>query len=158
MIVRASLVAAASAVALRVDAQLVTPKTVPVAQGDQFLIFPSDKLGMGGVRIAVADTLADGFINPAKLARLKTGRFYGAPVFYNVSDNAGGARTLPLGSLGTMGPWAGALTIALQQLDTGNDGFGLPERLSDRSSTNEYFSGVVARQVNEGLAFGTSVF
>lgn len=141
------------------QAQVVTPKTVPVAQGDQFLIFPSEKLGMGGVSIAVADTLHDGFINPAKLTRVKSGQFYGAPAFYNVSGNAGGARTLPLGSLGTMGQWSGALTIALQQLDTGNDGFGLPERLSDRSSTNEYISGVVARRLEQsGVSLGASLF
>jgi hypothetical protein len=141
------------------QAQLVTPKTVPVAQGDQFLIFPSDKLGMGGVSIAVADTLYDGFVNPAKLTRVRTAQFYGAPAFYNVSGNAGGARTLPLGSLGTMGPWSGAFTIALQQLDTGNDGFGFPERLSDRSSTNEYISGVLARRLAQsGVSLGASLF
>ncbi|MGQ0640794.1 MAG: hypothetical protein ACT4P6_08520 [Gemmatimonadaceae bacterium] len=140
-------------------AQLVTPKTVPVAQGDQFLIFPSEKLGMGGVRIAVADTLHDGFVNPAKLARVKSGQFYGAPVFYNVSSNAGSARTLPLGSLGTFGPWSAAFTIALQQLDTGNDAFGFPERLSDRSSTNEYIAGAVARRfATPNMSFGASFF
>ncbi len=138
--------------------QLVTPKTVPLAQGDQFMIFPSDKLGMGGVRIAAADTLNDGFINPAKLTRVKQARFYGAPIFYNVSDNAGSARTLPLGSLGMFGPWSGAFTVALQQLDTGNDGFGVPERLSDRSSTNEYISGVLARQVAPSVSLGASLF
>lgn len=141
------------------QAQLVTPKTVPVAQGDQFLIFPSNKLGMGGVSIAVADTLHDGFVNPAKLTRVRTAQFYGAPAFYNVSGNAGGARTLPLGSLGTMGQWSGAFTMALQQLATGNDGFGFPERLSDRSSTNEYVSGVVARRLAQsGVSLGASLF
>ena len=29
-------------------AQLVTPKTLPVAQGDQFMIFPTQRFGMGG--------------------------------------------------------------------------------------------------------------
>jgi hypothetical protein len=142
------------------QAQLVTPKTVPVAQGDQFLIFPSEKLGMGSVRIALADTLHDGFVNPAKLSRVKTARFYGAPVFYNVSSNAGSARTLPLGSLGGFGPWSAAFTIALQQLDTGNDPFGFqPERLSDRSSTNEYVSGVLARRLERSnMSIGASFF
>ncbi|MGQ0538992.1 MAG: hypothetical protein ACT4R6_08620 [Gemmatimonadaceae bacterium] len=141
------------------DAQLVLPKTIPVAQGDQFLVFPADKQGMGGVSIAVADTMLDGFVNPAKLSRVRVGRFYGAPAFYNVSGNAGSGRTLPLGSLGTAGEWSGALTFALQQLDSGDDGFGFPERLSDRSSTNEYLSGAVARRLGRsGVSLGASVF
>lgn len=152
-------VLALAALGASAHAQLVTPKTVPVAQGDQFLIFPSDKLGMGGVKITVADTLYDGFVNPAKLTRVKTSRFYGAPIFYNVSNNSSSGRTLPLGSLGTLGAWSAAFTIALQQLDTGNDGFGFPERLSDRSSTNEYASGVVARRFeSSNVSIGASLF
>src|SRR2546426_5209194 len=50
-------------------AQLISIKTVPIAQGDQFAIFPSNNFGMGGVSIALADTLLDPFVNPAKGAR-----------------------------------------------------------------------------------------
>ena len=38
--------------------QLISLKTVPVAAGDQFLIFPSENLAMGGVSIALDDRLA----------------------------------------------------------------------------------------------------
>ena len=34
------------------SAQLIPIKTVPVASGDQFLLFPSQNLGMGGVGVA----------------------------------------------------------------------------------------------------------
>jgi hypothetical protein len=40
-------------------AQLVTPKTVPVFQGQQFDILPSATSGMAGVSIALDDSLAD---------------------------------------------------------------------------------------------------
>ena len=53
-------------IAVCAPAQLISIKTVPIAQGDQFDIFPSQNAGMGGVSIAVADTLLDPFANPAK--------------------------------------------------------------------------------------------
>ncbi|MBI1967307.1 MAG: hypothetical protein HYS40_04905 [Gemmatimonadetes bacterium] len=99
------------------SAQLISIKTVPVAQGDQFAIFPSHNLGMGGVSIALADTLLDPFVNPAKGARLGVARFFGAPVFYSVSTEAGGGRTLPLGALLRAGSWYGGLSLALQEVD-----------------------------------------
>src|ERR1043165_7835191 len=47
-------------------AQLISIKTVPIAQGDQFDIFPSQHRGMGGVSLALADTLLYPFRNPAQ--------------------------------------------------------------------------------------------
>ena len=52
-------------------AQLISLKTVPIATGNQFRIFPSQNLGMGGVSIAVNDPLLDPFVNPAKGSRIK---------------------------------------------------------------------------------------
>src|SRR5436309_9136784 len=78
-------------------AQLISIKTVPIAQGDQFEIYPSHNLAMGGVSIAVPDTLLDPFRNPAKGARLAAApRFFGSPTFYGFSTAAGGGRTLLL--------------------------------------------------------------
>src|SRR5213079_3737059 len=71
-------------------AQLISIKTVPIAQGDQFEIFPSNNLGMGSVSIALPDTLLDPFLNPAKGARLGAARFFGAPTAYGISQGAGG--------------------------------------------------------------------
>ncbi len=99
------------------SAQLISIKTVPLAQADQFDIFPSHHLGMGGVSIALADTLYDLSVNPAKGARLGGGRFFSSPFLYSVSRAAGAGRTLPLGAVTPMGSWFGGLSLALQQLD-----------------------------------------
>src|SRR5437868_14436825 len=76
-------------------AQLISIKTVPIAQGDQFDIFPSQHQGMGGVSIALADTLLDPFRNPARGARLAVPRLFASPTFYGVSKGTGGGRPLP---------------------------------------------------------------
>jgi hypothetical protein len=98
-------------------AQLIAIKTVPIAQGDQFDIFPSQHRGMGGASIALADTLLDPFRDPARAARLGVPRLLGSPTFYSVSDGAGGGRTLPLTTFGQRGAWYGGLSLAAQEVD-----------------------------------------
>jgi hypothetical protein len=97
--------------------QLIAVKTVPIAQADQFDIFPSRNLGMAGVSIAVDDPLLDPFVNPAKSARLRSSQFFGSPTFYSVSRKSGGGRALPLGALVRSGSWFGGLALALQEVD-----------------------------------------
>jgi len=80
-------------------AQLIPIKTIPIAQGDQFQIFPSNNMGMGGVSIALPDSLGDPFANPATTARLRASRFFSAPTVYSVSGKAGGGRSLPFAML-----------------------------------------------------------
>ncbi len=80
------------------SAQLIPIKTVPVASGDQFLFFPSDNLAMGGVGLALPDTLGDPFGNPATGSRISESVFFGSPTFYGISDRNGSGRTLPLGA------------------------------------------------------------
>src|SRR5574342_576712 len=55
-------------------AQIIPIRSVPLAQGDQLLIFPTANLGMGGVSIALADSLRDPFRNPAMGARVAAAR------------------------------------------------------------------------------------
>jgi len=105
------------AVAGTASAQSIPIQTVPLVPADQFDIFPSLTLAMGGVSIAVPDTLHDPFVNPAKGARLRAARFFSAPTFYSVSHDAGAGRTLPLGIFSTAGTWYGGLALALQQVD-----------------------------------------
>jgi len=108
------------------SAQLISIKTVPIAQGDQFEIFPSQNLAMGGVSIAVPDTLLDPFRNPAKGARLAVApRFFGSPTFYGVSSGAGGGRTLPLAAVTQAGSWYGGLSLALQEVDASRPPVGV---------------------------------
>src|SRR2546425_4898341 len=105
------------------SAQLISIKTVPIAQGDQFDIFPSNNVGMGGVSIALADTLLDPFVNPAKGARLGAARFFSAPTIYGISQGAGGGRTLPLATIASSDVWFGGLALALQQVDASKPPF-----------------------------------
>jgi len=104
-------------VAATAPAQTIPIQTVPLVPADQFDIFPSYTLAMGGVSIALRDTLHDPFVNPAKGARVRAARFFTSPTLYHVSRDAGAGRTLPLGVLGRAGSWFGGLAVALQQVD-----------------------------------------
>jgi len=82
----ASLLLAAGAIR-PAEAQLVTPKTVPVFQNQQFDILPSATAGMAGLSIALDDSLADPFVSPAKATRLRGGSFFSAPFSHTISGN-----------------------------------------------------------------------
>ena len=101
------------------SAQLIQIKTLPIADGDQWRIFPSANAPLADLSIALADSLLDPFVNPAKGSRLPDrGLFFGSPTFYSVSQNAGGGRTLPLGGVFRFGSMFGGFALALQELDT----------------------------------------
>ena len=100
-------------------AQLVPVKTVPLATGSQFQLYPSETRGMGGVTLAVDDTLGDAFVNPATAHRLDGTWAYSAPSHYTITENDGGARTLSVGVLVDRGQWFGGIGGALQQLTPG---------------------------------------
>ena len=145
-------------------AQLISIKTVPVAEGDQFGIYPSEMLGMAGVSIALADTLLDPFVNPATGARVQGARLFGSPTFYTISSDAGGGRTLPLGGFLRSGSWFGAVSLAAQEIEASRRDAGfvlveLPGRaLSERSRYNTYVLGVLGKALPDaGLSLGTSI-
>jgi hypothetical protein len=127
--------------------QLINLRTVPVAAGDQFLIFPSEHLALGGVRIALADPWLDPFVNPAKGSEVTETQVFTAPTFYAIGMNAGSAATLSAGTLVGGRVFGGAL-LALQQIKSGQNFFGPwrtwdlgmlpPDALSERSATNKY--------------------
>ena len=97
--------------------QVISIKTVPLAQGDQFDILPSQTAGMAGVSIAVPDSLIDPFVNPAKGARLGGTRVFGSPTFYGFSEGEGGGRTFPIGAMGRREHWFGGVALAFQEVD-----------------------------------------
>src|SRR5256712_13621047 len=101
-------------------AQTIPIQTVPLVPADQFEIFPSSALAMGGVSIAVPDTLHDPFVNPAKGVRLRAARLFSSPTAYSVSHDAGAGRTLPVGVFSTAGTWYGGLALRLQQAAAGH--------------------------------------
>lgn len=136
-------------------AQLVTPKTVPVRQGEQFEIFPSARAGMAGLRIALDDTLADPFVNPAKAIRVRQGAIFSTPFFHSLS-RGGGGRTIPIGGMGARGDWAAAGIVAFQQLDRAGPTWNLPT--SERTAVNRYAAGSLARRLGSGVTLGVSAF
>ncbi|HEX2095089.1 MAG TPA: hypothetical protein VHG28_22000 [Longimicrobiaceae bacterium] len=148
-----------------VGAQLISLKTVPVATGDQFLVFPSQNLGMGSVSIALEDPLLDPFVNPARGGRISGSPAFGSPTVYTISDENGSGRTLPAGALFGSGEWFGGALLAFQQIVEGNPlersvpdiGFTPSQRLSDRSSYNRYGFAMLGRKLG-GASLAASVF
>ena len=134
-------------------AQLVTPKTVPLHQDGQFAIFPSARDGMGGVSIAVDDTLGDAFANPAKAGRLRQGAIFASPYFHSVSAGRGGGHTLPVGGFAVAGDWTAGGIFAIQELEQ-----GFSQAISERSAANQYAMAAVARRLPAGLSLGASAY
>lgn len=141
--------------------QLISLRTVPVASGDQFLFLPSANLGMGGLSLAVDDTLGDPWSNPARGARLQEATLLASPTLYTISGRGGGGRTFPVAALFGGGAWFGGFALALQQID--NDagrgdlvfidpwfGPGSPDRLSDRFARNLYVRAFAGRRLGDG--------
>jgi len=100
-----------------IEAQLIPVKTTPVAEADRLGFLPLVNLAMGGVSIALADTLYDPFNNPAKGARLRRGQVYGSPSLYSLSRNAGNGKTIPLTAFLRFGSTFGALGGSLQEVN-----------------------------------------
>ncbi len=149
-----------------ISAQLISLKTVPIATEDQFLIFPSAHLGMGGVSVALDDPYLDPFINPAKGSRVREARLFATPSFYDVSGDAGLGRALPAGILLSGREWFGGALLSLQQIETARPPFRPiffgpegSELLSERSSNNLYAFGMAGTRLpGANAALGGSVF
>ena len=103
-----------------IHSQLIQIKTLPITDGDQWRFFPSANVGMGGLSIALRDSLLDPFENPANGSRLDEhtkGTFFGSPTAYSVSRNAGGGRTFPVGGILRSGSTFGGLAVAIQEIE-----------------------------------------
>ncbi len=152
-------------------AQLIPIRTIPVFQSQQFDFFPSLTLGMGGVSLAVEDSLLDPFSNPAKGGRIGGARFFVAPGVYRVERGAGAARTLPFGIVARSGTWFGGLAVAMQGLDMGErfeaervfpcpgcPGRGLDPTRPDRTHGNRYALAMLGNVFpGTGVSIGGSV-
>lgn len=160
---------------LAAAAQQIPIKTVPVATGDQFMIFPSENVAMGGVSLALADPLHDPFVNPARGIRVQGIRFASAPIFYNVAmannsqDESNGGRTLPLGMLVRHNNLFGGAVMAWQELtqvqqnnccvDFAANFLSIaPERHSTTDNNVYAFAMGGARLPGTNLSVGGSVF
>lgn len=145
-------------------AQVIPIKTVPVASGDQFAIFPSDNAGMGVASIALNDTLLDPFVNPAKGRWIRGAQLFAAPMLYDVSGEDGSARTLGAGSLHATERWFGGIALALQEMTPAArpffgftvDAFGEP--LSESADNTYAFGMLGARLPDSRFSIGASAF
>jgi hypothetical protein len=147
-----------------VGAQSIPLRTVPVASGDQFLLLPSVTMGMGGVRLAVDDTLADAWTNPAKGVLVGETSFLGSPTFYGISNGGGGGRTFPIAALVAGTTLFGGGALALQQIENGRPdgvfwgapwwGWEQPQRLSDSFSRNLYAAAYVGLRLGSAWSVG----
>ncbi len=161
--------------------QIIPIKTVPVATGDQFLIIPSRNLGMGGVSIALVDSLMEPFANPATGRLINRSRLFTGTTFYNVTGDDGSGRTVPIGLQFRSGSWFGGFAAALQSLTPALETFPwmasaytspvlppsqYPKSVNEQpyelpfrnlSPSNRYFFGSIGRTIpGTGLAVGVS--
>ncbi len=149
-----------------IKAQLISLKTVPVATGDQFILFPSNNLGMGSVNIAIDDSVADPFSNPAKGFRIREAHVFASPTYYSVSDEAGSAGALPVGALFKSQRVFGGGMVSLQQVKQGDwfrRWWGVPDvlppkTLRSQSATNKYGFFTFGTVLPGDIAVGASTF
>jgi hypothetical protein len=137
-------------------AQLVTPRTVPVFQDEQFSLFPTSRPGLNGLSIALDDTLADPFSNPAKTARLRGLLMVTSPYSHSITQNRGGGRTIPAGIMFGSDQWSGLLYGAMQEIDREGPIWSLPT--SERTGSNQYLTATVARHFDNGINVGLGAF
>jgi hypothetical protein len=126
---------------------------VPLTQGDQFLLFPSNNLGMGGVSIARADSLLEPFINPATAMRLGGSRLFTSPTVYGTSQGTGAGRSLPFAAFVDAGSWFGGLAVALQQIDATQPGPFFPPPCSNICLAGSGIQGLGTPPPSHGNAY-----
>ncbi len=151
LIIIAAVVALLMLLPVDARAQLIKLKTAPVATGDQFLVQPSVNVGMGGLSIALDDTLADSFVNPAKAGRLGGTRVFMNPALYRITDGNGAAKTLSVGGLTSGNQWFGGVGVAIQEMDRPHTSSNL---LKDKSTNNNYFWMQAGRTLNDSHSLG----
>jgi len=141
-----------------IPAQLINIKTIPVATGDQFLIYPSQNLGIGGVSLALDDSLGDPFVNPAKGDLINGTYIVSTPSYYSMTEDLGSAQTLPLTVLSGSQNWFGTVNLSLQEV---TPAITNPDANSNNNKIlgNSYFSASVGRHIpGSNLSIGASLF
>ncbi len=156
--------------------QEIAVKSIPVATGSQFLLYPSESVAMGGVDIALDDALADPFDNPAKGVNIRESFFTSTPYYYTIGATPGfdghATRTLPAGALVRRGRYFGTGALAWQEMIRRRTGvccffsdatssFAMTTVPVERSATtrnNLYFSATGGMVLREGLSVGAGAF
>lgn len=145
------------------SAQNITLKTVPIPTGEQFLLFPSLSMGMGGVGIALDDPVGAAFSNPARRLEGNPARVFATPTFYGEARGTVGGRSLPISALFAGDRFHGAFAVAIQELDDtpwccGGWGGGPGSDFIDGARSNTYLMGSLGARIGEGTSVGVSLF
>lgn len=146
-----------------VAAQSLALKTAPIATGDQFFLVPSRGAGMGGLSVAIRDTLGDPWSNPGAGTRMDGLTLFAAPTGYVISDDIGAGFTFSLGGQGRAGDWFGGAVVALQQLQNPNRnrfccGVEPDDRFIQDALGNDYVQLFAGRRVADRTAIGASYY
>jgi hypothetical protein len=161
---RAQLLAATLLLALPLPAaaQNITLKTVPVPSGEQFLLFPTERLGMASVNLGADDPVGAPFSNPARRLHSGSMRVFALPTFYGEASNWVGGRSLPLAASFASGRFHGAAALAMQQLNDRGQRFWFADdtgrNIQSAESDNAYLFGSAGVQLGGRTAAGASIF
>jgi hypothetical protein len=135
-----------------IGAQLISVKTVPLATGEQFHVFPSQNFGMADVSIAVDDPLLDPFVNPAKGAIHNGSHLIFAPVSYKISCNESSSKTLPLTVMLNKDSWFFTSSLSMQQLNLETID-GSNANVGNNKLKNSYFYSSYGRRIGDGHTY-----
>ena len=153
-------------------------KSIPIATGSQFLLYPSVSAAMGGVSIAVDDPWGDPFVNPAKGSGISSSIFTATPQFYSIGRSTSGlghsAYTLPVTVLGRYRQYFGGIGLAWQEMTRQEQNdccWVFSESLTSSFATlldvapqggisrrNLYLTLFGGKELSKGLSVGFSVF
>ena len=149
-----------SASAVNANAQLISIRTAPVSVGEQFWIYPSQWMGMGG-SLALQDLELDPFSNPATASRIGGALIASSPTLYTITESDGFGRTLPITVLGSSSRTFLGGSFAVQELESAFTprfrGAAPTVVRSDRFAHNLYTFGLAGRSWPEHkLSIGLS--
>ena len=133
------------------SSQLISVKSVPLATGSQFDIYPSESFGMGGISIAFDDTYKDPFCNPVCGRKIQKSTVFCLPTFYTDSEQENFNKSLPVALLYRHAEWFSGFCLSLQEINNqskiNNMWWISSEKLSSRSRKNHYIHLFAGREV-----------
>lgn len=136
--------------------QFISIKSVPLATGDQFNMYPASNYGMAGLSIAIDDSLNDAYHNPAKGVFIKGANIFTLPYFYSITNDLGSSQNFPIGINYSNGTWFGGVAFSLQQLKRSGNNMN-PIDL-DESNVNLYLHGFIGKKLQKSdVAVGLGI-
>jgi hypothetical protein len=135
-------------IAIDATAQIVSIRTAPVSVAEQFSIYPSRLMGMGG-GLALQDLELDPFSNPATGARIRGVLLAGSPMLYSIPESNGFGRTLPVTTFAQVGTSFVGGSVAVQELESAVTQRFAPTpavTASERFAHNAYGWGMVGKR------------